>query len=69
VAALKIFTVATVPDELANAWLQHLRDFDTKHKDCHFEVMADAPDMSMKDMVKAVTINPELSFTKIIQRK
>lgn len=34
---VKIFTVAHVPPALEQAWLQHLRDFDTAHAGCHFE--------------------------------
>ena len=39
---MKIFTVAEIPDELAQDWLQHLRDFDTAHPGCHFQVVADS---------------------------
>lgn len=66
---VKICTIATVPDSLTNAWLQHLRDFDTAHADCHFEVMAEAPDMSMQDIIEAITINPHLGFVDFMKRK
>jgi hypothetical protein len=36
---VKIFTVAHLPPELRQVWLQHLRDFDTAHPGCHFEVV------------------------------
>ena len=55
---MKIFTIATVPDDLAKAWLQHLRDFDAAHPDCHFQVMADAPDMPLSEVIEQMQINP-----------
>ena len=67
---VKIFTVAHVPVELAQAWLQHLRNFDAAHRDCHFEVAAEPPpDISVAEMVEMVRVNPGLSFTKIFERK
>jgi hypothetical protein len=65
---VKIFTVAHVPDELQNAWLQHLRDFDTAHPGCHFEVGIDAPDEPMADLLDRIRVEPELSFTQIFGR-
>jgi hypothetical protein len=66
----KIFTVAHVPPELHQPWLQHLRDFDTAHPECHFEVAVDAPpDQSISDMVEALKVEPALTFTKIFERK
>jgi hypothetical protein len=64
-----IFTRATVPAELAQAWLQHLRDFDAAHPGCHFEVFADAMAMTMAEVIEAMRVNPELTFRKIIERK
>lgn len=66
---MKIFTVATVPNHLAKDWLQHLRDFDARHPGCHFEVAADVPGMSVAEMVEAIRISPELTFTQIIERR
>lgn len=66
---MKIFTVANVPDALMQAWLQHLRDFDSAHPGCHFEVMADAPDATLAEIVDMVRIAPALTFTTILERK
>jgi hypothetical protein len=66
---VKIFTLATVPPELANAWLQHLRDFDTAHPGCRFEVMADLPEQPLMEMVQMLRVNPALSFTAVFSRK
>jgi hypothetical protein len=65
---MKICTIADVPDELANAWLQHLRNFDTAHPGCHFQVLADAPAMPFADVVKAMTIDPGLDLMDILVR-
>ena len=65
---MKIFTVAHVPTELQKAWLQHLRDFDTAHPGCHFEVMADAPDMPMSEIIETLQLNPGLDFQAIFKR-
>jgi hypothetical protein len=64
----KVFTVAHVPEALVQAWLQHLRDFDVAHPGCHFEVMADAPEMSFMDMLRQVQVTPGLTFQQIIER-
>jgi hypothetical protein len=65
----KIFTIAHLPEELVQAWLQHLRDFDVAHPDCHFEVAMDGPpDESLVEMVEKLTVNPELTFTQIFER-
>jgi hypothetical protein len=66
---IKIFTIAQVPDELQQAWLQHLRDFDTAHPGCHFEVMIDAPESTLAEAVAALHVNPELTFQQILVRK
>lgn len=65
---MKIFTVAHVPDELAQKWLQHLRDFDTANPGCHFEVMADAPDKTFQEISEIMRINPELTFAQYFSR-
>ena len=65
---VKVFTTAHLPDALQQAWLQHLRDFDTAHPDCHFEVGVDAPDMSLGQMVEMLQVTPGLTFQKILAR-
>lgn len=67
---IKVFTIAHVPKELQQQWLQHLRDFDVAHPGCHFEVMMDcAPDISIEEAVARVRVEPTLTFTKIFERK
>lgn len=65
---IKIFTVAHVPEHLSQAWLQHLRNFDTMHPECHFEVAVDAPEGSLHDTIKLLQVEPGLTFTKIFER-
>ncbi|HLY79783.1 MAG TPA: hypothetical protein VKQ70_10440 [Caulobacteraceae bacterium] len=64
----KVFTLAHVPEALMQAWLQHLRDFDVAHPDCHFEVMADVPKVSFGEALTQVLVSPELSFQQVIER-
>lgn len=66
---IRIFTIAHVPEELHQAWLQHLRDFDSAHPNCHFEVLADAPKATWAEMVEALTVDPALTFQQVIERK
>lgn len=68
-AKVKLFTLAQVPPELANKWLQHLRDFDTANPDCHFEVMADTPDLPLAEIIKIVTVDPPMKFQDFFKRE
>lgn len=65
---IKIFTVAHVPPGLAQAWMQHLRDFDTANADCHFEVMTEGPDRPLQEIVQMMTVTPELKFSHFFKR-
>ena len=64
-----ICTVAHVPDELDQAWLQHLRDFDVAHPGCHFEVIADMPQRSMAEALELLRLNPELPVTQVFRHE
>jgi hypothetical protein len=66
---VKIFTIATIPQERANAWLQHLRDFDTMNPGCHFEVGMDLPDVSLHEAVEMLRLNPGLTFAQLFKRE
>lgn len=64
-----IFTRAYLPPELAQAWTQHVRDFDTAHPNCHFEMAIDAgPDESLPELVDKLRVNPGLTFQQIFRR-
>ena len=64
----KIFTVAHLPVDMTQKWLQHLRDFDTANPGCHFEVGVDGPDAPVADMIRMLRVSPTLTFTKIFER-
>lgn len=67
---MKIFTVSHVPPELAQEWLQHLRDFDVAHPGCHFEVAVDAPpEQSLVEIMQTMRVNPALTFSDVFERK
>ena len=55
-------------DDLQQAWLQHLRDFDTKHPGCHFDVGIDGPEEPMADMLRRLQVEPGLTFTELFKR-
>jgi hypothetical protein len=57
-----IVTVATLTEGLERAWLQHLRDFDTAHPGCHFQVKADWQEKSVAEASAILqSINPPFS--------
>lgn len=64
----KIFTCADVLAGLEKEWLQHLRDFDTAHPGCHFEVWADVPNTTQDEIMEVLRVNPELGFTQYFER-
>jgi len=66
---MKIYTRATVPDELAQAWLQHMRDFDTAHPGCHFEIVTESDTKSVADIVRDINIHPALDTQFFARRK
>jgi len=69
---MRLYVIAEVPENLVNKWLQYMRDWDQQpeHKEagCHFEVAADAPNLSLKEMVELIRVDPELTFTKLFTR-
>jgi hypothetical protein len=65
---VKVFTVAHVPPALEKAWLQHLRDFDVAHPGCHFEVLAEAPEQPMAEVIEMLRLDPALSFEQVLLR-
>jgi hypothetical protein len=64
---MKIVTRAEIPDGLAQAWLQHLRDFDEKHPGCHFQVVARG-EISTAEMMKMLQITPSFDSIAVIER-
>lgn len=68
-ATVKLFIRVHVPAGLANAFVQHMRDFDTAHPDCHFEIAADLPDIPLAEAVEMVRVNPALTFVDVFKRE
>ena len=66
---MTILTRAHLPDALGQAWLQHLRDFDTTHPECHFEVMVEDSGIPLHEAVKVLMIDPGLKFMNVVLRK
>jgi hypothetical protein len=67
---MKILTIADVPDELAQEWLQHLRDFDAAHPGCHFDIAANAPNVSSgAAMEMLLEIEPPFPFYSQLKKQ
>jgi hypothetical protein len=62
--------VAEIPDELAQAFHQHVRDFDRAHPGCHFKIANASPDddVSIADMMEAIKVDPPLDFQRVQRR-
>jgi hypothetical protein len=65
----KVYTIAHVLPDLERAWLQHLRDFDTAHPGCHFEVLAEGPGRPMREMLEMLRVSPGLTLQQVWERK
>jgi hypothetical protein len=57
-----------MPTALVHAFLQHIRDFDSQHLDCHFEMGADI-DKPIAEIIEMLRIHPELTITKVFERE
>jgi hypothetical protein len=67
---MKILAQCEIPDKLANAWLQHLREFDAAHPGCHFEVMMQSGrTVPVREMVETLKVQPELSIEEVFRLK
>jgi hypothetical protein len=61
----KVFTIAHLPEDKVQAWLQHLRDFDKQNPGCHFEVTADCPEIGVAEAVERLRIAPPVDVHHI----
>lgn len=66
---VKILCIAHVIEGLEQTWLQHMRDFDTAHPGCHFEIVFSAPDLTMEQLVAKMQIDPPLDVGAILKRE
>jgi hypothetical protein len=64
----KVFIIGHVTPDLERAFLQYVRDFDTNHPGCHFQIAVHGPSMTIEEMMEAVRIDPPLTFTKVFER-
>jgi len=70
---VKIYTIAHVPQDLVQEWLQHLRDFDVGKQRCHFQIIVEPTDQAeaqakfdlVQEMLK---VDPPLPVN-IVRRK
>jgi hypothetical protein len=65
---MKILAQGDIPDELVQAWFQHLRDFDVAHPGCHFEVMMTTDAIvPVQRMVELLKVTPEIPLRQIYE--
>lgn len=64
---MRIACVADVPDELAQEWLQHMRNFDIAHPGCHFEVRG-ATGASINTVLRSLQIDPPFAHVAVIKK-
>jgi hypothetical protein len=65
---IKIIVIAEVPDNLGQAWFQHVQDFNVKHPGCHFNAFADAPDKSADEIMEILNVKPPLAKMKVTKQ-
>lgn len=70
---MKIYTIADVPQDLVQEWLQHMRDFDSSKQRCHFQIVVEPvtqAEMQTKfDLVQEMLkIDPPLPVN-VVRRK
>lgn len=61
---------AEIPTELLHAFVQHIRDFDAAHADCHFKIHAN-PDAAttVAELQAALQIEPPLAVVRTIRKQ
>lgn len=63
----RISVIGEVPERLLQAFIQHLRDFDTRHSDCafRFDIVADSLSTDEVERIMA-SIDPPFEFRATI---
>lgn len=61
--------LAHVPEGTEQQFLQYIRDYDTAHPDCHFEMIVDRPHLRFAEMIEMLRLNPKLDIMKIMKRE
>jgi hypothetical protein len=61
---------AELPDELAQAWLQHIRDFDAANPGCHFQITAFSAEIRTDEMARILeSLDPPFASGVQVFRK
>ena len=64
---MKILVIAEIPDDKAQMFFQHIRDFDVAHPGCKFQAIANAPDRSIEELKEMLDIQPPLQQKGVIK--
>jgi hypothetical protein len=54
---MKIVTVANIPDDLAEAWFQHMHEFDMKNQGCEFKSFAHSPNKTVEELKEILNVS------------
>lgn len=60
---------AIIDEDVAQKFMQHIRDFDTANPNCDFSCRFVAPDTPMEKVKEWMTVTPPFPFQAIIPRK
>lgn len=66
---VKIITLSYFPhDELFEAWLKHVKEFDNKHADCEFVTVAAANNSTIDEAIAMIKSCPDMKVQAILKK-
>lgn len=66
---IKIAIIASVPADIAQQFMQHMRDFDTAHEGCHFTIRADAPGLRVEEIERILDVEPPFPVRHTLRKQ
>ena len=68
---VKVYFSGELPHSLLHLFVQHVRDFDAAHTDCHFEIMGNSEGQVAEEEMKRLfdSIDPPFPYRQIFRRK
>jgi hypothetical protein len=62
--------VAELPDDLIQEFIQYVRDYDSSHPECHFQMMVKADEKTVEEMEAIFSaIRPPFDFREKIRKQ
>lgn len=65
---MRMSVLAEIPDRYAEEWLLHMRAFDLAHLGCHFQLVADAPNLSTESVAEMLKRTPGFDSVVVVPR-